>query len=392
MGQTTTTAKYWCLKTEMTLEQVVGDIFPGMVETETFGTAAAIQDSEVNGIIEKVQTASPFAKPTATSNREVQVKYHKPDCADSANADVQFDCNDVADTPEIYGYDKATVDDYVGEEFSITIGNYDDTCESPMKELAQKMKTAWRKMYKSYNDKLLTKAYAGIGNYYTDAGGTPVNSLTNPRALKLFTGTAPARPQPMGLFPIIEQYQRMGVGDKTPVVIGGSAKFRAWQFSQGIYEGNLDGFDSSKAIGLNLYTDYRVDPIGNAGTIAGTERAITFTPGAMSVLEWFQFDNPLKEITQSGRSVFAPVQASNTLVRQKIDLGSAYNGRPFIVDMQIKYNECSVNGPTISYKFRKDFDLWKIPQDAFQAACNQAHNYCLLWDISCADVDCSDLM
>jgi hypothetical protein len=391
MAQAAGTAQFCCIKTEQTLEQIVGGLTPGLVETESFGTAAAILDSERNGIISKVQTESGLGKgkPTAASNRKVQVEYRVPDCTAADNLNYAFDCTAGVPVADTYGYDDMRIEDFVSDRFAVGVALYDDNCKDPMMELANKLRESTRKLVKSYNDKLAAKLLAAAGNYYTDSGDVPVNSLTAPKNLPLFSSTAPIKPQPMGLFDVTYEYERMGMGDKQVYMIGGSKKFQAFMHSQRIFNGNLDGNDSSRVESVNMYKDWRLDPIATANAIAGTERMLTFVPGSVSVCHWYEFDNVAKAHSPTGRQIFAPVQASGTLVRQKVDLGSVFFGREFIVDMEIKLDECN---NVITYTLRKDFDLWKIPQGAFNTACNQAHNYILLWNLDCADYVCANIM
>lgn len=388
MAQTTTSATYCCLKTEQTLEEIVNGVHPGLLELEQWGVSDAIQDSE-QGIIEKVATASPFGKgaPTTSGNRTVDVKYWKPSC-DDTNVDITFDCSDESVTAETYGYDRATIDYYVGDKFAIDASTYETVCEDPLNELAVKMARSYRKLKKLYNKRLAEQLAAKVGNYFAHDGETAVNSATNPQTLKVLTAGAPVQPQPMGFFPVVNQYDRMGVMGRTLYGVGGSDKMRAYQFAKPIFAGNTDGADANRKMDpVDLYFDNMMESYLDTQAVAGTDRFITWVAGAVSVLEWFDFEGPIKTITPSGRNVFAPAQASGTLVRQKIDLGTAMGDRPFVVDMQIEYRECDNK---VVHKFRKDFDLWQIPDDAFQTACHQAHNYLLLWQIGCGDFDCND--
>ena len=131
MAQATGVAQLCCIRTEQTLARVVGGLAPHLVETETFGTAAAILDSEQSGILEKVQTESTLGKgrPTPTSNRKVTVKYRIPDCGDAANVDYAFDCTEGTPTPDNYGYDEMRIEDFVSDRFAVGVALSDDNCE-----------------------------------------------------------------------------------------------------------------------------------------------------------------------------------------------------------------------------------------------------------------------
>ena len=384
MGQSTVSATYCCLKTEQMLENITG-LAPNLLELETWGTANAIIDSQSEGITQAIQTPSAFgkAKPTAT-NRVVDVKYHVPTCP-AANVNITFDCSDESASAETYAYDRASVDDYVGYKFSIDADDYDDICENLEGELAIKLREAYRALYKQFNDELAVKLAAKAGNYFALASETPVASLTNPESLKIVTAGAPILPQPMGWFPVANQYERMGVMGQSVYGVGGNDLLRAYQFAQPIMAGNTDGNDpAKKSSGVKDYFDPLFDSLNSA--IAGTKRFVTWAAGSIALLEWYRFEGD-KIVTPGGRNIFAPAQHSGTLVRQKIDLGSVFTPRSFVVDMQIEYRECDNE---VVYKFRKDYDLWNIPEAAFITACHQQHNYILLWDVACGDFTCSD--
>lgn len=395
MAQTPSTADNCCLKTELTLAALAGNLYPAIRETETFGTLQALMEGSGRNGLEQLNTGS-VTRPgdVNCTDRTVKVKYEIPRCETAAACTVDFAaCDDVTSTPEDHGYDSFTIEECVDAQFSISLSDFDCTCAStPSEDLARKMQIALRRMKKGMNEILICKAYSAMGNYYTDAGDTPVSSLLTPRTLNIFNeSNGTAVPQPLAFFSMIEELQRQGLGSERPTVISGTPKLRAYEFAGTIFDGNLDGADTTATRGLfNGYTDYELDRVITT-TCGGTttNNLLTLIPGSFHVAEWFTFETTDKQIT-GDRVTWAPtfVSPSGTLFRQKIDLGSALGNMPFVVDMQVRLSECQQK---LVYQFKKYFDFWCIPQEAFAAECNQAHNYKTLWTVDCGPLTCADL-
>ena len=121
----------------------------------------------------------------------------------------------------------------------------------------------------------------------------------------------------------------------------------------------------------------------------GCDGAVSFLPGALHLLEWFCFDNEEFSTSPGNRVIYEPSFVGNSLVRQRIDLGTPILGVPFWVDMEIRYDECKGKGGTVTYKWRKSFGLFKTPQEAFCQ--NATWNHCNLWKVSCAPYTCDDI-
>lgn len=386
MAQSTVSATYCALKLQQTLGELAAGIYPAYTETETFDTLRAVHDATMlspNSVEKSFE-----ARPTATSNSEWRVKYIKPDCGAASTTAIDF-CADAkpAASRETYGYDKATVMLNVNHAFTIDAKDFQDEEENPMEELAAKLRFTLRKLRKQLNDDLVPLLYASAGNYYANAGDTPVASQgVTAKNLNLFTGNSPTEPQPMGFFDLINEYERMGVGSERTFVLGGGSKFAAYAYAQNIFRGNVDGFDASKGLQVGAYVDYRLDPIINDGN----EHVISFHPNAVRLLEWFEFDAPFMSLPDGGR-LYEPAQASGLIYRSVVDLAAMINSEdrmPFLCDMEVYYDErCNA----VTFSFQKYWDFWYIPQDAFDTACNQHHNYILNWNVGGNNVAYGDL-
>jgi len=381
-----------CLKTEELLRGVSGQITPENIRVRPLGTFHAIQDSMSEGIVGINQLLQGKQIPKATTNagdRVVQLEYWKPDCGAVAQCSaIDFDdCADVSDAVNTYAYDQFYPDECVGGVFSFDPDNYTVNCIDTVVDFRRKLEQEVRKMMKAENDVLVAKLAAACGNYAALSGAATVSSLLNPKTLNLLSATAPVNPQPLAWYPLHREYEDMGVADRTPYVVGGSLYFRSFNWSNdvGIFSGNVDGMDPNKQVDLNGYTDRRFDTTLNA--VAGSDRMISFLAGSVANINWFKYETPMLQSALgalgSTRNVYGPLQNSGTIVRQKVDVGSAIFGTPYEVDMFIEYKECTNK---INVRMKRYYDLWTIPDDAFVAACDQNHNYLLLWSTGSADL------
>lgn len=388
MAQRSTTATLCCLKTEIELQNIAGGLYQNLqLDGRTFGTAAAIEDNTGTALTNIMNVRK--ASPDGANGVKYDVKYQIPRCDETATDDVDFDCVIPAAAQPDYGYEEMYFNNYVAEEFSMRSALFDTRCEDPSMELAKELAHRVQSMYTKYNRKLTTMLNAKAGTVYGETDDTQTTNLA-PASLKLFKPLpdGSSAPQPMGLNEMLYQYQRMAPsGAAMPVMVGDSKALSAFNFAQPLYGGNEDGLDINN-VGNSIrgtYLDWSI-----TSTLAGgpaLNPVLSFLPGSIELVEFFRFDNPNDNIGPDGRITWAPVQASGTLTRQRVDVGTPILGRRFDVDLQIHFDECT---NTVSYKMRKEFDLFNIPQAAF---CTDAYwNYIMLWDITCEAYNCVDVL
>ena len=386
MAQKGTTATLCCLKTETELRNIAGGLYTNLqLNGRTFGTAAAIEDNTGNTLTSVTNVRK--ARPDGTNEVKADIKYSLPICGETATDDVDFDCTPVAAERQDYGYEEFYFDNHVSEKFTVREDMFDATCDDPSEELARVLFAKVQSMYNKYNRKLTSSLAAHAGSPY---GGAAADlTATSPLPLKIFRqGTDGASiPQPMGLQDLVYQYQRMAPDSAAnPVLIGGTKGLGAYQMGGQIYAGNMEGADPNKGSNAlaGVYLDWQMPSVITPAVASNP--ILSFMPGAVELVEFFRYDNPNKRLVNE-RVVWAPVKASGTLVRQKVDVGSAILGRPFEIDMQIYYDECA---NAVTYTMRKDFDLFYIPQDAFCPGTNW--NYIMLWNAVCAPYACADTL
>lgn len=380
MAQSATTATFCCRKMETELANIAAGVYPQFVETETMDTLRALQDTTAVSPVTVEELTD--ERPQAATNTEWRVRFPQLDYSGAGTTAIDTCARTTgapSRIPELY--DRATVDLVVNTEFSIDARSFkDDDCIDPMRELANELFTAYRKLKKGVNDQLIPRVVASAGNYFTPAGGTPVNSATNPQPINLFTAQSPTQPQPLGLAHLKHQYDRFGVGASPITVLGGGYSWSTYDYAGKLFDQNENGFNALKGLNINPYVDYRIDEIA----ADSTEHAYSWVAGAIHLLEWYEFNNELIANVPNVAPFYRPTQSSGTLVRQRIDLAQMIpsearsDNAPFWVDMEVRLDEnCNV----VNYFFQKFFDIWTIPQAAFSTAKNQAHNYILHWTI-----------
>ena len=383
MGQTTVSATYCCLKTQLELENIVGNLYTSIErQGKTWGTAAAVEQSSNGSFLSVIDKRKARPGDPGCTEVNLDVKHRIPDCGVIDDTIHPFDCSDIAAVRETYAYDRISIDDGVSTKFSVQEDMFNCSCEFPVEELAIKLSNEVRKLYTKYNNKLLTKLAAGVGSLYQD---TALTSVT-PAKLKLFRETPDGVvvPQPMGLYDLVYEYNRqLPDGGSSPLLVSGSKRVGAYEFSEGVFSGNVDGKDATRKGLGNVFTDWDMPSVLTGG--AASEPMISFLPGTVELLDFYTFDNPDKKVGRDGNISWAPVKATNELVRIKIDLGTPILGRKFVVDMEIFYKSCENK---VIYTITKLFDLWQMPQGAFCAG--DTHNYRLLWDVIASEYDAAD--
>lgn len=389
MAQRATTATDCCLKTEIELSRIAGGLYQSIQRNgRTFGTAAAIEDNRGGSLTAATNPRKAIPDGAPGTGVKVDIKYALPDCAETATAAPGFDCTDETPSAMGYGYEEFYFDNAVGEKFTVSQALFDNTCEDTREELARKLAYHVESMYSKYNSALTTELAASVGSTYYEPAGV-LTSVT-PAELKLFRldASGASVPQPMAIYDLVHEYERQNpAGGRQPVIIGGTKALGAFQMGNDVFRGNTDGLDAGNITNplRNIYMDWQLPTIVPPAVAANP--VLSFLPGSIELVEFWEFDNDEKMIADDGRITWAPVQASGTLIRQKVDVGTPVIGRPFVVDMQIKYDECTNQ---VTYTMRKDFGLFKIPQAAFCAG--TTWNYNMLWNVTCDAYNCADVL
>lgn len=364
------------------------------VGRNTYKTAEMLTRSARTDLTSIINTMPVRPGDLSCATADVRVRYRKPDCGDTAKdcSTVTFDCTEVTAVKDEYEACTVTVDNCVAEEFAIRAIDYNCDCHiSANQELAIQLATKVRKMYADYNKQLASMVAASSGKLYDGSDFAK---------LKLFcpdVASSKLELQPYGLYALEREYNRQSPNCSMEDVmfITGSEKFRAYDYaaSMGVFNNTLSQGQNASPLGDRFVYDPVMAQALDTSS-AGKEGAIAFAKGSLSILEWFVFENDNYKTDSSGRVSWAPAQNGNTLVRQKVDVGTPILGVPFVVDLQMQYNECSVLGGSISYKMKKNFGLFKTPQEAFctpTGATDNQFNFITMWQVANEAVTDADI-
>lgn len=377
-----------CHTTEIELQRIAGCAYSD-IETgrNTYKVAEAIQRHTRTDLTEIVSAMPVKPGDLNCSTVDVRVKYIKPDCGQDSMScdDVLFDCEIGSSPVEEYETCPVTIDDCVADTFSVSAEAFNCDCATTVtNELRVKMARSVRKGYATFSKKLAEKLATGVGTSYD--GETYLK-------LKLFCEDLKGKLelQPQGTYAIKQEILKQAPNCvESPIIVTGSEKVAAYQHfaAGGFFDGTQTAGQNASALGDNIYYD-PVMAEALSDSKVGCDGAVSFIPGSISLLEWYCFDNPNYSTTPNGRVSWAPQFVGQKLVRQKVDIGTPILGVPFVVDLQIQYDECAGKGGAVTYKWRKCFDLFKLPQEAFCEG--STYNFCNLWEVVCEPYTCGDI-
>lgn len=372
MSMITTDSRLACLTNERLLEDLVGGLYPHNQPTNTGGFADAVVASYRSKRGVSTLDLSGGAKPADDNCNRWEVKYKVKRCDDACTLSAD-PCEDIAADVNPWLYSRPVMGDALCSGFSISDAEFRCLCDGKTETVSRNMREVYDSLVRQRNARFLAQFVAGAGNYYTTDPLAIVDSKVNPITIPILT--TDLKPQPMGLFLAHQQYRKMGVDLSDVYYVGGSI-LDAYADASNIYRGNLDGNDAAKGRSNNIFSDYDID-----GVYDDTfSHIVSFAAGAVFPLTYNKYK------TDDG----TPFYASATQTRRTFDLGRAFGNPGFFVDETISVKECG-DDVKIIYKYFLNTDLCKIPDDAFSAACNQHHNYCLNWIADCGDLDCNTI-
>ena len=384
-----TDAKQLCNILDTELNKVAGCLYSS-IETgrQNYGTARAIEAHTRTDLTRPI-SARFTKKDLNCTDASITVQYKTPDCDDSAMecSDVQFNCSHGETERDTWKECPVTIDDCVAYQFSLDFDEINCDCQNNENlQLVSSLQRAAQKMAAQYNKKLAAAVVGGVGQTY---GGEDYLKL---KLLKEVDGCL--APNAMGPAAIAKEYQKQAPNCAlNPFIVTGSEKVFDYNYAINNNIFANTNSDAQNAQSLNgVYYDPELAAL-LATSPMGVDGAISVLPGSLSLLEVFHFENATTRIGTGpgGRHIFTPVQANGNsekiIVRQKVDL-SPFLGFRFVVDMEIVYDFCASICGKVTYKFKKCFGLFKLPQDALCPG--STHNYCVGWKISCEPYTCED--
>lgn len=360
---TSSTPKHPCISLQEDLLKYFGKSNTPAAANVPTGTTDALRSAQNTSGFTQIPTASSEgkARPTGASNRKIQLRYVATDC-DEDGMDEIGECNLGDSASPLYKTSDFTVGLRHSWGFDLSETDFRDICESKEQGYADFFMAKYAHAKAGLNKKLIAPIAALMGNYPltgVDSKLTPIevpvvdaNGVFNPTGLALVQAT----------------YLQMERSE-TPIIVGaGKLDFAAAARAYSAL--NNSGIDASK-LALNYFRDAAV----NASYGDGTDNILTWMPGAIQFLEWFDnvgdFDKSIMH-TVNGREVVK--ESTTTIITPdgiKWDMYYSYDCR------------------THKYRFQKWFDVASIPSDAFGAC--QDYNYALRFKLACGTIDCNDV-
>lgn len=365
MGANIGTTAKCCLNLQQALDSISRQLTPDQL-MEGLGMIDALNSSLNRSGFEAVQSdTSPKGRPGAGTQPTIEIEYEKPECnaVQDTKEGLCWRTSDPTKYPErtdSRGYLSITVDELKSTGGWFRKDEFSELCEIPSERLANRIRKEARDLKRAINTRLIELAYAYCGAY---TNGDPSIGATT-KSLNILNGAGHINPAAMAV--VKSEYRKMHVAGP-PIVVGGDilATWNDTRVVGGLGANAIGASQNSQLLGINLFLDYQIDAV-IAGLEADTaSHAISFMPGTFQILEWYDY--------VGYRSEAKPDYAETTIV---VD-GITY-------DWSLRYDECE---KAWSYEISKNFDLFAIPDEAYQPCWDFNHR--LHWELACGDFDCT---
>lgn len=323
-----------------------GELMPAIGMLDALGSPANIgglQALNFEALQGKDRPQNSSGKPIL----EIKVKSPSCDYETTGSPDI---CTAGSADANPYLYFNATIDKQYWRKFTITNAQFANLNETPDERIALRIADAANEILIEINNDMIAKAAAHLGAY---ADGT--SSITSPRPLNVINSNG--NYQPLALASVAVEYKRGGYVGK-PIGVGG-AKVDYASFSAALNGTGTFTSPQNVAAPVTLFADYNIDTVMNNSQ----ENLITWRPGTLRLLEWFQ-----------------------NVGYNKIDLDNqkAYtvNVMGAVFDIDFVWDCSKAWVVTVS----KWADLF-YPTDAMYASCYKSG--LLGWELACGAADCT---
>lgn len=366
------------LVTQTTLAAISGGLYPHDISLDTYGTFFAVQDSIRSAGVSRLQTRTIKEKYTDGGTTILEVKYKTKRCPSATAITKDYDapgtdhCPTIATNINEYKCARVVMGAGIEAGFGFGVDDFRTLIQDQPEALAEHLIEVYEALMAGINSKWATQLIAAAGKYKTDdiAGdcANAVDSVANPMTLKLTN--ASGHFNPMGAFPISQQYKRMGVSAGKRLI--GGEHLDVWQHGLDM---NLSSYccdgatGRPKTAGISPYVDYTID--SEVGS--GNSHVISFVDGSVQPVFYYDYD--------------LPFSGDPTVKMDVFDLGAALGKPSLLVDRIMKIDACT---RSYVWQFRVHTELISIPDAAFEASCDQCNGYVLNWLADCGDTVCAD--
>lgn len=326
------------------------------------GAYEALTSTQNKGGFEVLPTEGK-SRLTSSSERKLQLRFVPKICTTDGIAEMSECSTDTVVNP-LYATADVRVTLRHTWGFSINEQTQRDLCEGDAQVYADYFMAKYATEGKGgLNKKLISPLAAAMGNYPVSGD----DSITTPKILPVVTSVGVINPAGLAVI----DYDYLQMEQNAPPVALGAGRLDLAALSQK-YAGLTTGGINNAAANLNYFRDTAVNAFFNDNN----DHILTWAPGSIQLVEWFdfvgQFDKATEIIVNGKREI---EKATTTIVTP--------DGVKW--DVKVTY-VCGV----YQWVFQKWFDVIPLPSTAFTEAC-QDYNYSLHYLLGCGDLDCTDV-
>lgn len=356
----TTNNNKCCINLMLAESEALGKIAPSL-ETRDAGAVKALYSPQNGGTLTVIEDGK--EKPSASSSRKVKVKYTTKECSTGSSTLItKCNLNQTAKS-DPFKFADIEITGVYNWGFKLNDSEIRKMCENRVEFYNTVIKLKLDAAIQGYNAAVLAQLLPKMGKYPLSG----VESLVTPTTIPVVTTAGVANPAGLALIKTI--YQQMNQTED-PIIVG-AGKLDMLVNSLGYSSIANNGINAAGLQLKNIFRDANVNATGAfAGT--GTDNILTWLPGAVRPVEYFQnsgdFIETGPEITVGGKKYFAHEYG-------RIELGGV------VWDFFMK-RDCD----EWQFAFQKEFEVVPLPADAF-ADC-QDYNYALAFKLGCGDITC----
>jgi len=347
-----------CLNTQIALDNLAATPAGRFEQSGVIQALKSPQNTRGYEQITNAVTNSRRLPTTGTTPPTVEIKVRKPSCETPLTSAADL-CDSGTATVDPYDYLETGVTNIVRLSGSITKAEFDDLCDSPDERRVQKLADFAADLEKQMSIVLSQDIYAELGTY---ADATASTGATT-KAIPVINTDGTLNSSAFSRIP--SEFRQQGFRGR-PIMVGGEKL--ALTDDIRILGGtgtslNLD--PGAYAELTSSWYDYDFDDtINTLQTTTGDSYAMTWTPGAIQMTEWYRNVGIYEEIKE------------NSIETRLVINGITY-------DYFMFYDPCTHEW---TFHLQKYFDIFAIPDASF--ACNDGNGR-VLWELSCGAPDCS---
>lgn len=330
------------------------ELNPGNIVRQNNGMLTALKSPTNTRNFEQELFFDSKGRPGANPLPVTEIKVRKPDCG-STDTTVPGLCDDGNDMPDLDLYLKPTITKARSRKGRLSKDQFDQLCYAPNDRLALDLQDAAIAILRDMNIDMIQAAYPLQGLY---ADGT--SSTVAPKTINIIN---PLGHVNMAAFAVLRGEYRRQFFNGDPIVVSGEAGGYFQDIQQlggtgqslGAYNGTFPNWFYDNSM------DATVQPLAG-DTFSHT---LTWAPGALQLLEWFQYKGYKAE---EGKEDY--VQTTLNLLGYEFDY-------------TLRYDECNSRW---DWTLSKQFDIFHIPDSAYD--CINANNK-LHFIMGCGDLACA---